>query len=133
MGYFVRYGASRDSVIQDILASEPGEDGKKREALRHCLVGNVLWSVWEITAEDGSKSRLIRCDLLARDKDGWGNKSLTESSHPFYYSCPLAYLEEVPERCPEWRRKVRAYWAERNKRAREHHEAQAEAGGVAHG
>lgn len=91
--------------------------------LARCLVGNVLWSVWERTytlsgAETEPSARWIRCDLLARIGGGiWGYKPLDESMHPYYYSCPLSYLELVPlDRyggCQEWREGVREHHARR--------------------
>ena len=40
---------------------------------------------------------------------------MDESVHPFFYSCPLGYLEMVPIETsggnPEWRVGVRAYHA----------------------
>lgn len=33
--------------------------------------------------------------------------------HPYYYSCPLSYLDLAPEQSAEWRAGVRAYHARR--------------------
>lgn len=117
MGWLFPYGATRASLIKDL--TEPRRDassGWSNETLRHCTVGNVLWAVHELTRSDGSKVRYIGCYLLRRSRHGWGYKDLEESAHPVYVSCPLAYLDMVPVACPEWREKVRAYWARRHKR-----------------
>jgi hypothetical protein len=61
--------------------------------------------------------RFIGCHLLQRSVEtrygrkvvSWGYKSMDESVHPYYYSCPLSYLDEVPAECGEWRDKVRLY------------------------
>jgi len=49
-------------------------------------------------------------------RSSWGYKSLIEAMHPFYYSCPLSFLEMVPagspEVCPEWRAMVRKWHVE---------------------
>ncbi len=47
----------------------------------------------------------------------WGFKPLEESMHPFAWSCPLGYLNQVPLELyggnKEWRDQVAAYHAER--------------------
>ena len=50
---------------------------------------------------------------LERSGGQWGYKPLDESMHPYYYSCPLSYLDLAPEQSAEWRAGVRAYHARR--------------------
>jgi hypothetical protein len=33
--------------------------------------------------------------------------------HPYYYSCPLSYLDLAPEQSADWRAGVRAYHVRR--------------------
>ena len=33
--------------------------------------------------------------------------------HPYYYTCPLSYLDLAPEQSADWRAGVRAYHARR--------------------
>ena len=82
----------------------------------------MLWSVVELTAKvegvhrdlaPGQSLRYIRCDLLERSGNQWGYKPLEESMHPYYYSCPLSYLDLAPEQSADWRAGVRAYHARR--------------------
>ena len=97
-----------------------GEIASDNQCLRHCYRGNnfsgVLWSAWEFDSGD----RGIRCDLLRFDSaDGkWSYKPLDESMEPYYYSCPLGYLDLVPDNSkfarPEWRAKVRQYHDPKN-------------------
>jgi hypothetical protein len=61
----------------------------------------------------GESRRYIQCDLLKGGGNGWGYKSMDESMHPYYYSCPLSYLDLAPEQCAEWRQKVREYHRQR--------------------
>lgn len=88
--------------------------------LRHCYRGNnfrgVLWGVWEATPEGeaahpGNPTRAISCDLLEYRDGMWFNKPLSESCHPYYYSCPLGYLDMVPVANAAWREEVRKYHA----------------------
>ena len=82
------------------------------QCLASCIRGNVLWSVWEIYyAYTGHFERYIRCDLMNKMIDGgpWGYKDMDESMHPYYYSCPLKYLDMVPVKHAGWRKKVQEY------------------------
>lgn len=118
MGWFYSFGFSRKELIHELTEPQSNDNGWARRVLRYCVAGNVLWTLNEITAAaDGSKTKVIGCDLLQRGPDGWGHKPLDEDSGPCYYTCPLAYLEEAPETNPEWRAKVRAYWNRRREKA----------------
>lgn len=86
--------------------------------LDHSVRGNSLWTLWETswTREGEDKpyrvERWIGLDRIASDrKEGWGYKDMEESMHPYYYDCPLKFLEQAPEKSPEWRAGVRAYHA----------------------
>lgn len=87
------------------------------ETLAYTLRGNVLWSVVKITAKEPNMLNLaggefhtyIGCTLLQCYRNEWSYKSMDESVHPYYYSCPLSYLERAPTQSPEWRERVRAY------------------------
>lgn len=97
--------------------------------LKHCYRGasfkGILWTVRETVKYDRktdevlTTERWIGCDILQWDnKDKcWGYKDLEESSGPSYYSCPLSYLDMVPESDTGygkgWRVQVRAYHASR--------------------
>lgn len=115
-------------MVRDLTGEEGSNTGKTRKCVAKCYRGNVhsgvLWTVWTITdSSTGAEiDRFIGCDLLRYVKGqdpgyAWGNKSLEESSHPYYYSCPLGYLAMVPQvACEEWRKGVREYHAKRNKK-----------------
>jgi hypothetical protein len=136
MGWYYTGSASRADLIRELTAPQQSEStGWERRALRFCTAGNVLWTVWEITAPgDGSTHLHIGCDLLHRSSDGWGHKPMCEDDEPCYYTCPLAYLEMVPDSKgrPEWRAKVRAYWKKRRERAAQRRERKARMMGAAH-
>jgi hypothetical protein len=118
--YFSRQ--TRSKLIAELLKPQETECFSEKVIAR-ALRGNVLWSVVELTAKvegggrnlsPGESYRYIRCDLLKGGGDEWGYKPLDESMHPYYYSCPLSYLDMAPEACPEWRQNVRAYHAQRH-------------------
>jgi hypothetical protein len=90
--------------------------------LKHCFKGNNLWAVQEGYKSDGTPIRFIGLYLLRGSngsRDGWGYKDMDESAGPYYFNCPLSYLDMVA--CPgghatEWREGVRAYHAKANQK-----------------
>ena len=115
---------TRDDLIRDLTATvETERCTSKTVSHRLCHEHyDVLWSVVEITVRQegviegvkpGQPMRIIRCDLLERSDGQWGYKPMEESAHPYYYSCPLEFLDMAPEQCGQWREKVRAYHAGR--------------------
>jgi len=115
MGWLFIQEASKADIIHKLTRPEENAAGR-RETLAHCVRGTVLWAVVEITREHQAGSeRFIACYLLASEPGyGWGYKDMAESMHPYYYSCPLKYLEMVPVANADWRAEVRAY--HRNRR-----------------
>ena len=118
MGWLFIQNATRNEVINKLIAFEENEHGIWKTH-RHCTRGNVLWSIVEWTDKTKSKTRkIIACNLLKKSSDmygtrkvtSWGYKSMDESVHPSYYTCPPSYLKEAPEvTCEEWREQVRKY------------------------
>ena len=98
MAYFGGY-PSRAAIIQEVK-SDPDVHG-------HCTVGNVLWFIY---------GKHIQCNVMSRAGSTWGYKPLGEVSGPVYYSCPLAYLDRMPEENPVWRQKVRDYHANKRRK-----------------
>ncbi len=116
--YFSRQ--SKSDLVQELIAPQESHVASIK-TIAHTLCGDVLWSVTEFTAkrpnvhpelESGESLRFIRCDLLQSSDGEWGYKPMDESMHPYYYSCPLSYLELAPERSREWREGVRAHHAQ---------------------
>lgn len=124
------FGHSRRAdLIRDLTRTEVGEKAT-RTCVAHCYRGSahrgVLWSVWSVQDKTtGAETRYIGCDILEYLRGNgsgneWGYKDLCESSGPYYYSCPLAYLEMVP--VPDspyaagWRANVRAWHAEHGRK-----------------
>lgn len=116
---------TRSELIQDLTQSEDHAHASVR-VVAHTLRGNVLWSVAEVTAKTegvhpdlapGDSMHYIRCDLLQRSGGEWGYKAMDESAAPYYYSCPLRYLDMAKPLSPEWHEKVRAYHTQRRQSA----------------
>jgi len=123
MGWTFTQNANRQDIIANRVKPWYGTTGDYHEVIAYSTAGNVLWSVRRIIYANGDKPVMfIGCDLLATHKGyGWGYKDMCESTHPFYYTCPLSYLEMVTPESPndfnlEWRDGVKAYWAERKRK-----------------
>lgn len=122
MGWLFTRGQTRADLIRRLTRTEDGPQAL-HTTVANCVRGNVLWTVREITYKTdafgylpGFPQRYIGCDLMASQRGfGWGYKDLSESAGPFYYHCPLAYLDMAPEANADWRAAVRA-WHERQSR-----------------
>lgn len=131
MGWLFTQGQTRKQLIEsrakdwEVTHTEGKYAGVTvtSKCIAHCYRGGrffgVLWTVWEqnFTMEGQEyrpTERWIGCDLLQFQRNfGWGYKDMDESMHPYYYSCPLSYLEKVPVANEEWRKKVRERHAQR--------------------
>lgn len=86
----------------------------------HCLRGNNLWAVQEYQGKKFIALYLLRGH--GKSRDGWGYKDMDESMGPYYYNCPLGYLNMVDEphndNAHEWREAVREWYARRERNAR---------------
>ena len=123
MGWtFVRQ--TRDQLIRELLAPQASERACC-EVIDHTLDGDVLWTVVRVTARQagvmglaaGESVCYIGCHLLESSGGDWGYKSLDESVHPYYYSCPLRYLDMAPVRCATWRARVHAFHQQPTRKA----------------
>lgn len=100
MGWSFLKGTSKEDIINYL-----SENQSDRTVIAHALRGNVLWTVNESTA---TKERWIVCNLLESSRDyGWGYKDMEEAVHPYYYTCPVTWLDMVEETNPKWRAIVR--------------------------
>jgi len=125
MGWYYTNGASKTDIVREL--TEMDDNGTARiRTLRHCLRDNVLWALVEVErygAEPSDSKRYIACYLLQRGDNGWGYKPMSESMHPYYYSCPLSYLNACPETNRDWRAEVRSRHQKKHLRRKVIHEA----------
>lgn len=112
MGWFIGFSNTRKELIAELIETEHLEKSS-RHVLRHCVRGNVLWSLVEVRFTNEPEHvvtvRFIACDLMQKIDGYWGHKPLSEADHPYYYSCPLSYLEMAPVQSEAWRHGVQAY------------------------
>jgi hypothetical protein len=87
--------------------------------------GDVLWTLtdWTYTNQCGvvEKATFISCYLLDCSSGQWGYKSLDEQTHPFYFDCPLRFLDKANyQPCEVWRSKVRKWHQKHDARSTPH-------------
>jgi hypothetical protein len=73
------------------------------------LVGNHLWGLYPaVTNTDTFKQGdlIIHLFLLSGNRGEWGYKIMSESSHPYYYTCPIKFLKKAVSLSDAWRFKV---------------------------
>lgn len=98
---------SRSERVAEILGG-----GGTWKLLASKMVGNCLWSVWD-TPKNGN---VILLHLFERRGGMTLDKGMDESMGPFYYSCPLKFLEMAPCLNQWWRTKVRKFHEDRKNR-----------------
>jgi len=116
---------SRKELIAHLCDEQTGYRTLARKATSE-RGQSVLWAVHELGPEheDNPGLRFIVCYLIGHDRRHglYGYKELGETMGPFYYSCPLSFLEMAPEpegeNVKEWRECVRKYHADMAERAR---------------
>jgi hypothetical protein len=111
------YGWNTRAELADHLINHNGV-----KTIKHCFKGNNLWAVQEGQKHDGTTVQFIALYLIRgsnNSSDGWGYKDMGESAGPYYFSCPLAYLDMVPDPggyATEWREKVREHHAKASRK-----------------
>src|SRR5579859_3292597 len=98
MGWFYTYGASRQDIIRELTEPKTPE-GSNCSQVTLAKFSNgytQLFAVHETSWTDGRKHRWIGVYLLQSSKEGWGYKAMEEGMHPYFYACPLKYLDMVP-------------------------------------
>lgn len=148
MGWTFNYGQRRAELIAERTKPQEWthETTLTRDVvLAHCFRGGVFAGVFYAVHErartengvQGAPERwlevtLMQCHTFSGYGPSWGYKDMEETMGPGEVSCPLGYLEMVPEPkcdadCPkdghghvwarEWRARVREYHAARAKQA----------------
>jgi len=135
MGWYYQH-TSRKQLVAELTRDRISEaETVQTRCLKSCYRGNpfsgVLWTVWERTFPDRHIERWIGCDLLRYDRQsGWGHKPMEEACGPYYYSCPLGYLQLVPIEVyggnEGWRVGVQSYHDRQAEKRQQKREAQAQ-------
>jgi hypothetical protein len=129
MGWSFRRGASKQTIIDDLLApwdfmAQAGDEkwtgkaaGTRTQSvvLAFRCVGNSLWTVRETTITppggEAKTHKWIGLSLLEPDSYGWGHKEMDEAMGPYDWTCPVEFLDMVPqpegEFVAKWREAIR--------------------------
>lgn len=108
------YSASftKAGLTKELTAPYESEAGGRVTTIAHALSGDCLWLVREserpIEALGGA--RFITLCLFRRENRMLGYKLMGETEGPYYHSCPLAFLDMVPDPggyATDWRARVR--------------------------
>lgn len=81
---------TKQQFVKSLLADYANSS---QQILDSSLRGSQLW----VLARSGNKPPFI-CLFLLRCQDGcWGYKDMDESMGPYYYNCPVTFLDRAPE------------------------------------
>ncbi len=101
---------TREELIEELLGP------RHHETVAHTVIDNRLWCVKRYL-RDGQERKYIALFLLeAFGAHEYGYKDMDETVHPYYYDCPLEFLQQVESYPPmgsgaDWRACVRAFHA----------------------
>ena len=127
MGWMFGWNSRKDLV--DHLTKTWDTEKHTTVCLKKFFSGNNMWTVWERTSKDGSEPYIDRYIVLFLIKGGnhcteghgygWGYKDVGEECGPCETSCPISFLDMVPDPggyATAWRARVRAARATRNQK-----------------
>ena len=99
MGTYYTTGASKADIVAELK--------REYQTIKACVRGNVMYAI----VRGSTHPTVIGVFLLSKAGGDWGYKPMDESVGPFYWNCPLAYLNEVPDPregySTKWRENVR--------------------------
>ena len=133
MGYTYIDGMTRQGMVDYLTKPSSFTTTKgifrSMRTLAKSLRGSQLWVVTEVTDRDlnaGTETveKVINLHLLDCYAHCCGYKSFGEAEHPYYYDCPLKYLDMAPVKCQEWRDGVRKRLADKAAKRQRHQSAQ---------
>ena len=79
--------------------------------LRTSIKGQSMWTLREKEGE-----QIIVCYCLRKNQEGeWIYRTEYETTPPTHLTCPKKHLDTAPEKCKDWRSRVKIYWEERIK------------------
>ena len=109
-GYYEANGADKEWIIEFITQPFVSSQGSSWTLEHELSQSDILWCIHELQWNLPPKRvKWIGCYRLFVMPNGWGFVKMEEISDPKHYSCPLRYLNAVPEVNPKWRAKVHNY------------------------
>ncbi len=126
MGWMFGWSSRKDLV--DHVTATFENDQRRISVIKKFYSGNNLWTVWERQSKVAptDKERFIVVFLILGGNNctggqghGWGYKDVSEDMGPCEVTCPLSFLDMVPDPggyATAWRERVRKHWATRNQK-----------------
>ena len=103
MGWLFPYHTTtKKLLVEDVLSH--WKDNGEIHATKSCKSG-----LWILCTPKGYDHKIIGLYLMEKQQGLWGYKDLDESSHPYYYDCPVKWLDEAPVANQAWRDGVAEY------------------------
>jgi len=110
MGWTFSQNATKRSLRAEIVAPEERACGGYFRTLASAVRGNTLWCLHE-SKRNGEALRFIGCYRFGRHQGWWGYKAMDETMGPYYYDCPIEYLDAASpaqnSMAAVWRAQVR--------------------------
>ncbi|QRY31872.1 hypothetical protein JVX96_00655 [Variovorax sp. PDNC026] len=112
----ITYRATKDQAIHDELISV----ATASTVLAHRAIGNRLWFLAQTRSGEHAGRIWIGLTLIDSRRREVAVKSMDETVGPYYYDCPLSFLDRadapVGPYAGPWREQVRAFHASRSAR-----------------
>ena len=82
------YRQSKSEFVSELLSKfSPGQ------VIKSSVRGNRLW----VLVKRSSQTTIIGLFLMYCEDGCWGYKDMSEADGPFFYDCPLSFLDAAPE------------------------------------
>ena len=95
MGWDV-YETNKKQLVSDCLAELSGAG--KNTVIAHKVIGNNLWISYKDTISKKAGIVLYLLKRWSKNPNGkmqWGYKVMDIDMHPYYYDCPVEYVQRV--------------------------------------
>jgi hypothetical protein len=106
MGWTVEH-STRDEVVRQQAGPYTTQSGAQVTAIKNARYGCEDWFLFAVSRNGKIVKKLIAVTVW----DGNAHKELDEAVGPYYYGCPVEWLDEVPvpagPYAAQWRAKVR--------------------------
>jgi hypothetical protein len=106
MGWTTEH-ASRDEVVKRESGPWQAVEGATVTAVKHSRSGNEDWFLYQVEKDGKVDHKFISVMVW---EDG-AHKEIDEACGPYYYGCPVEWLDEVPapkgDSAATWRAEVR--------------------------